>query len=325
MALSGSLDFGITKLELIDAALQHIGALGDGESASATQITECSRMLNMLIKNWQVDGMQLWMRYYGYILPMTGVTHISLGAEGGHAATSYQYTTTSTTSSSGTNTITVSSVTGISSGDNIGIELSDGTMQWTTVNGAPVGSVVTLASNLSGDVASGADVYAYASANKLTRPAEIVEAFRRHSSDMVDTNLRPISMQEYNMLGDKTTKGTPVQWTYDPILNYSTSGYPGNADFYFWPCFENGDDLIVIKYIKLFDDLDANSDNPEFPQQWFMPLMMGLAWFLAPKHGIPLKERQMLLQEAELYRKRTLDADQEPGSVLVQPDYQMRR
>lgn len=325
MALSASLDFSVTRSELIEAALQHIGALGEGETASATQLTESARLLNMLIKNWQTDGMQLWMRYYGYILPVSSVAKTALGAEGGHAASSYLWTTTSAASSSGGSTITVTTVTGISTTNVIGVELDDGTMQWTTVNGAPAGSVVTLTAALTGDVAAGADVYVYATTAKLTRPAEIVEAFRRRSSDNTDTPLRMISMQEYNNLSDKFSEGSVVQWTYDNVLNYSTTGYPGNGDFYFWPIFENGDDVIVIKYIKLFDDLDAAANNPEFPQQWFLPLMLGLAWLLSPKHGIPLKERQMLLQEAMMYKKMTLDADQEPASIRFSAETQGMR
>jgi hypothetical protein len=41
-------------------------------------------------------------------------------------------------------TVTLSSVTGITSGDVIGIQLDSGAAHWTTVNGAPVGNVVTL-------------------------------------------------------------------------------------------------------------------------------------------------------------------------------------
>lgn len=324
MALSNSQNFSITRNEIIEAALQHIGALGEGESASATQLSESSRLLNMLIKNWQTDGMQLWMRLYGFILPTSDVPKVSLGAEGGHAVSSYSWTTTSVAATSGASSITVTSVTGISSTYAIGVELEDGSMHWTTVNGSPVGNVVTLTAVLPDDVAEGADVYTYNTSNKLSRPAEIVEGFRRHSADNIDTPMRMITMQEYNNLGDKLSEGAPLQWVYDKILGYSTSGYPGNADFYLWPIFQNGDDVIVIKYIKLFDDLDGATDNPEFPQQWFLPLMLGLAWLLAPKHGIPMKERQLLMQEALLYKKMTLDNDQEDGGIFIMPDETMR-
>jgi len=321
MALSGSIDFAVTRDDLIKAALQHIGAIGDGDTPSSTQLSEAGLLLNMLIKNWAKDGMQLWMRYYGFIFPVSGTSSVALGAEGGKAATSYLWTTTSAASAAAATTITVTTVTGIATTNIIGVELSDGTMQWTTVNGAPAGSVVTLTAALTGAVASGADVYVYATTAKLTRPVDIVESFLRHSADDIDTPLDRLSMNEYNQLPNKTETMGIVQWCYDKVLNFSTSGYPGNGDYYFWGRFQNGDDVIVIKYIKEFDDLDSATQNPEFPQQWFLPLMLGLAWLLSPKHGIPLNERKTLLQEAEMFKKATLDDDQERESIFLQPDF----
>lgn len=319
MALSGSVNFPVTRDDIIKASLQHISAIGDGDTPNATQLSEAGLLLNLLIKNWQVDGMQLWMTYYGYIFPISGVAKCSLGAEGGKSASSYLYTTTSIASSSGASTITVTTVTGIATTNIIGVELSDGTMQWTTVNGAPAGSVVTLTAVLTGAVAAGAAVYVYATTAQLTRPKEIASAFIRRSSDNIDTPLTIISMDEYNNLSSKFDRGTPNQVAYDKVLGLSTSLYPGNGDFYFWPIFENGDNVIVIKYVKLFDDLDAAGNNPEFPQEWFLPLMLGLAWLLSPKNGIPLNERKTLMQEAEMYRDRTIDNDVENTSVFFSP------
>lgn len=319
MALSGSTNFPVTRDDLIKAAMQHISALGDGDTPNATQLSEASFLLNILIKNWQTEGMQLWMTYYGYIFPVSGTTKCSLGAEGGKSASSYIYTTTSVASSSGGSTITVVAVTGIVNTNVIGIELSDGSMQWTTVNGAPAGSVITLATPLTGNVAAGASVYAYAVGAQLTRPKEIVGSFLRTSSDNTDVPLTIISMDEYNNLSSKFQKGTPNQVAYDKVLGLSTSLYPGNGDFYFWPIFENGDTVIVIKYVKLFDDLDIGANNPEFPQEWFLPLMLGLAWLLSPKNGVPLNERKTLMQEAEMFRDRTIDNDVENVSVNFQP------
>ena len=319
MALSASMDFALSRDNLITMSLQHIGALGDGETPSATQLTECSLLLNTLIKAWQTDSMQLWMTSYGYIFPISNVAKCSLGAEGGHAASTYLHTTTSVASASGGSTVTVVTVTGISTTNVIGIELSDGSMQWTTVNGAPAGSVVTLAATLSGAVSAGADVYVYATTAKLTRPHQIVEAFRRTSSDNTDTPLRVVSMQEYNSLGSKFEEGVVNLVAYDKVLGYSTTGYPGNGDLYFWPIFPNGDNVIVIRYVKIYDDLDAAANNPEFPQQWFLPLMLGLAWLLGPKHGLTLKERLMLLQEATMFRDMALDADVEDAPIKFMP------
>lgn len=315
MALSGSTNFSLTRDDLIKASYQHVGALEDGGTLNSTQTTEGALLLNMLIKNWQADGMQLWLRQYGYILPVTDVSKITLGAEGGNAVTSYTHTTTSAVSSSGASSVTLTSITGVATTYVIGIEQDDGTMQWTTVNGAPVGSVVTITDVLTGDVASGANVYVYPSTNLLTNPWEILESFTRRVNDDVDSPMDHITEQEYNLLGNKTEASTPIQWFWDKKLGYSTTGYPGNSDYYLWPRFNGGDTIIVIRYTKRFDDLDATNDNPEFPQNWFLPLMLGLAWLISPKHGIPLRERQMLLQEATMYKMDALNADQEMGSL----------
>lgn len=319
MALSGSTNYPVTRDLLIGAAMQHISALGDGETPNGTQISEASFLLNLLIKNWQTDGMQLWMTYYGYIFPVSGVAKCSLGAEGGKSASSYLYTTTSAASVSGASTITVTTVAGIATTNIIGIELSTGAMQWTTVNGAPAGSVVTLTNALTGAVAVGASVYVYATTAQLTRPQEITLAFIRKSSDNTDVPLSIVSIDEYNNLADKFATGQPNQVAYDKVLGLGTSLYPGNGDLYFWPLFDNGGSVIVIKYVKLFDDLDIGTNNPEFPQAWFLPLMLGLAWLLSPKNGIPLNERKLLLQEAEIFRDRAIDNDIENTSVFLSP------
>jgi len=56
-------------------------------------------------------------------------------------------------------TITVASATSISDEDSIGIGLDDGTVQWTTVNGDPVGALVTLTGSLIDEAAIGNTVY----------------------------------------------------------------------------------------------------------------------------------------------------------------------
>lgn len=323
MALSGSQTFGVTRDDLIKASLQHIGAIGDGDTPSSTQLTEGSLLLNMLIKHLQADQIQLWIRKTGYIFPVSDVSKTVLGAEGGNAASAYTYITTTAASTSGASTITVSSITGISSTDVIGIELSDSDIQWNTVNGVPSGSTITLTNVLTTSVNSGANVYSYTAANKLTCPAEITDAFRRRSSDNTDVPLVHISDQEYQQLAAKTEEGIPVQWYYDQTLGLGASGYPGNGDFYFWPRFQDGGYIIVIRFNKFLDDLDGATDNVEFPQLWFLPLMVGLAWLLAPKHGIPLRERQILMQEFMFLKQAAKDADQESGSLFITLDNRM--
>ena len=60
MATSGSFDFVLDRDDIITEALQQVGAIADGETPSSDQLTSCSRTLNMVMKAWQADGMQLY-------------------------------------------------------------------------------------------------------------------------------------------------------------------------------------------------------------------------------------------------------------------------
>ncbi len=60
MATSGSFDWTMTRDQLIEDALQDIGALGQGQTASAAQVSEASTVLNRIVKNWQAEGIRLW-------------------------------------------------------------------------------------------------------------------------------------------------------------------------------------------------------------------------------------------------------------------------
>ncbi|MAH48683.1 hypothetical protein CMI37_22850 [Candidatus Pacearchaeota archaeon] len=68
-------------------------------------------------------------------------------------------TTTSAASSRGGFTVTLTDVTNVADGDAIGVTLDDALVQWNTVDGDPVGAVVTMLEALRDDVASGNTVY----------------------------------------------------------------------------------------------------------------------------------------------------------------------
>lgn len=52
--------FNVTKTQLIAGALRLIGAISQGETATAAQTSEASEALNLMIKAWEADGMPLW-------------------------------------------------------------------------------------------------------------------------------------------------------------------------------------------------------------------------------------------------------------------------
>ena len=55
MSTSGSSNFTLTRNELIQEALERIGAIADGENPSAGVLASSARSLNIIIKKWQKE------------------------------------------------------------------------------------------------------------------------------------------------------------------------------------------------------------------------------------------------------------------------------
>lgn len=310
MTTSGSIDFSVSRDDLIEAALKHIGALGDGESPSATQLTEAGKILNMLVKAKMSNGMPLWALKTGYILPQTGTSQIDLGATGDHATLSYTQTTTSAAAVDGASTIVVTSATGFTNGYYVGVAQDDGTMHWTTINGVPSGTTITLTDVLTDDVASGSYVYVYQT--KIQRPLRIIDVFRLDVASSTRSPINIVTYQQIRSLGDLTTASMPNQFYYDPQL------VDGVATVY--PRFYGGQELLEIRFHRPFEDFDAAGDTPDFPQEYYLPLYVTLGWLLAPKNGVPLDERKLLALESKLLWDEALSYGTEEGSVFIQPD-----
>ena len=75
---SGSYDISTSRDGIIARALRIVGAIGQGETPSATAITESSEALNDLVKEWESDGMPLW-AISTWIIPLvTNVVQYSI-------------------------------------------------------------------------------------------------------------------------------------------------------------------------------------------------------------------------------------------------------
>lgn len=310
MATSGSVNFSVTRDNLISLAFQHIGVLGEGESPSSNQTTEAALLLNMIVKAHHSDGMPLWALKRGYILPLTGVSSMSFGSS--HHVTSYVTTTLTAASAANDTTLTVSSITGISNAHVIGIELDDGTVDWTTVNGAPSGTTVTITTGVTSAAASGNRIYTYATTNRTTRPIKIIDANILTPSDNLSSGqIQLIGREEYYNLTNRTEDTGPVLMYYDPQLT---------GVVYFWPRFTGGDEIIEFTYHRPFEDFDATGDEPDFPQHWYLALMLELAWLLSPKAGVPPEDRQAAFKEAQFYIEYARQCDYENASLYFGVD-----
>jgi hypothetical protein len=150
----------------------------------------------------------------------------------------------------------------------------------------------------------------------IAKPLKIHQAFNRNSTSLIDIPMRILTRQEYNMLGNKSVSGNPIQIYYDPQRVY--------GDLYVFPTpttVEAANNTVVIHYQRPFEDLDADVDEPDFPQEWFDALCYGLACRLAPAYGIPLADRKQLWNEMTIIKQDAMNFGLEEGSMFFQRDF----
>ncbi len=78
MTVSSTTTFNLTSDQLVNAALRKLAVLGDGQSPSATQLSNGTQTLNAMLKTFTVKGMPLWV-ISEYSLTMTATTTYTFG------------------------------------------------------------------------------------------------------------------------------------------------------------------------------------------------------------------------------------------------------
>lgn len=123
------------------------------------------------------------------------------------------------------------------------------------------------------------------------------------------------SLYDFNNLPNLSV-GVPVHYRFAPAIE--------GGVVYIWP--QTSDPatvsakLIDIVYQKEFDGFVATGNTPDFPAYWTAALVYRTAVMLAPENGVPLQDRQMLMQEASNYWSTASAYGDEDGSFYIQPD-----
>lgn len=311
MATSGSSNYNLTALQIITEAYALIRVAIEEEPLTNAQSSEAMVALNTMVKAWTSDGLHMWCKSRGclFLTPEQQRYDLSPTSSDHHALVDdIAQTALAAAAIAGAGTITVDSIAGIANGDHIGIELTSGTMQWTTVNGAPAGVTVTLAATLTGAASDDGVVYAYTT--KLNRPSRILGVQHR-TDDGTDMDILIRENPDYFNLPNKDAEGTIVQIYYDPQL---TKGY-----LYVWPTSDNAIDTLRFSFERPIEDFDALTDNPDLPQEWLEPLAWNLAYRLSWRHSFPIAERAQLRADAMAMKEKLMGFDREYGSVFFQP------
>lgn len=329
MATSGVNTFRLNRDQIITQALIKVGAIDpeNPSSVTTTQTTNTSNVLNMMVKSWTAIGLELWERKYGIVfLQENQGTYVlgSPGPSGDHAtlstpmSTGYVKTTLSAAVNAGATAVTLTSISSsgtvgtpavtIATTWNIGIAISTGTIEWHTVNGAPVGTVITLNSAMVGSAIAGSVVYSYQT--KLMKPMRVVDAFVRQNAGS-DIPVRLISREEYNRFGLKSSAGTSIQAYYDPQEN--------TGHLYIYPVPNDVTQQLFIEFQKPIDDFVNSTDDFDFPQEWGETIVWNLARRLIPDYRVPTETASDIRQFARDSLNMILGWDQENTSLFLAP------
>lgn len=314
MSTSGTTTFARNRDQLIASALRKCNAFESGETPDSQSVSDAADALNALIKHWQASGIYIWTTEEAILFPQLGQVKYTIGTGTTDRITgAYTETTISTAALIGAGSIIVGSVTGIAANYNIGVQLDDGTFQWTTVNGAPSGSTVALGANLTDSVSAGDAVLVYQTS--LVRPIKILDARRYNLISAIDVPLGEMDRLEYADLPNKTSTGAVNSFYYDRRGGTNTQGL-----IYLWPSPATVDEVIKLTVARPIEDFDSPGDDADLPQEWIRAIEWGLADEIADDYDVPDPKRSRIERRAAQYLAEVNFWERELVSIQFVPD-----
>jgi hypothetical protein len=290
---SGTYTFSVTQAQVIRQAMLDIGALQENESPTAQEYVDCSFKLNMMVKQWMgntdfAPGLKVWTRKRAELFLGYSKYLYNLGQNGDNWADAttglsypqlYGQTTLTANAASAATVLQVASTAQLNVLDYIGIVVGNDIF-WTTVSAIGTGTVTIPAPGLSGVALANAYVWNYT--KKGVRPLVMLTVTLRDIYNQ-DTPLRMFrTVEEYESLPTKTSSqniADPTAVLYEShFKNQNPSGrlyldVGGAADV---------TKHLHCVYLAPVQDLVNPGDSPDYPQEWYRPLVLGHAKDIAP-------------------------------------------
>lgn len=324
---SGTYTFGQNRDQIIRRAARLCQAIAAGDIPSAQVTQDFSDALNTMVKRFGTMGIRVWTQFEGivflqpnqidYLIGQSAADHSAM-ANPSTGVPQWLQTYINLAAAPGAGSVTLQSATGMISGDNIGIQLSTGTVQWTTINGAPVGNVVTLTTPLQQAVTTGALVFSYTPANQSVRPLRVVNCRRlawnsqTSAGGNLETPMSPmLARLDYREFPSKTNVGTPTQAFYDPL----GIGTVGRLSI--WPAPPDATNAVRFTGQRPIQDFNVAGDTPDFPTEWLDALTFNLAKSMAPEFAVTDEQYNKIITQAQEYLDVAMGWDREPESLYA--------
>jgi hypothetical protein len=140
-------------------------------------------------------------------------------------------------------------------------------------------------------------------------PVKILTASLRNSSSQ-DTPLRMMNLAEYESIGNKSASGDPTAIYYERRLTEGklyTNVKPSDAT-----------KTIRFVYLQPLEDVDANTNDLDFPPEYLLPIAHQLGLNLAPKFDLPLTDVHVAVAQSSAALVQTFEP--ETVNAYFEPD-----
>jgi len=144
-------------------------------------------------------------------------------------------------------------------------------------------------------------------------PVKMLQAYRVDSGSTAKVPLELIADENFNRL-PSSSGGNPVQLAYQPRVQ------SGTVRLWPTPDATAATSSITLVYTRPIQYFNASTDNPDLPEEWHNALIYNTAVDLAPEWGIPLPDRQLLMQEAKQHLDNAMESILEDASIYWQID-----
>lgn len=315
MSTSGTITFNETRDQIITNALSLLSVIAAGETPTANDIILGASFLNAMIKAWMGQGIHLWTEEQGTLFLIQGQSSYILqaGVSGSHASDGTGTpveTTLNSAIGAGASSVQVTTSTGMTIGDNIGVVQDNATVFWTTISNI-AGTTVSLTAVTTYAGQAGNGVFTYTT--QLPRVLSIQSA-RLRDNNGFDKIMEIKAREDYMRIPQKYLQGDPILIYYSPQLI--------QGQVYIWPTPYDVNKRIEMTYLREIQDFDNSTDAPDLPQEWLEAITFNLAVRLAPAYGISLSSGGLqgnpdLLLQAANYLQYMLAWDTEQPYVQI--------
>lgn len=309
MSTSGVYAFDLTLGDVCERAYASLQIGQDGETLSGGFYNTARDFINMMIKEWENQGIHLWTMKEGTLFLSVGESVYPFGSATTHLANDYYTTATTAAAAIGASVLLVEDTAGFVNGQPIGVINGDADLEWFTISSFVANVSVTLSGTLAVAVADEAIVYTYP--NTFVPVVRILDVRRKQLTDY-EIPMNFVSREEYMSLPNKDQPGTAIQAYYSRQLPYGT--------MYVWNAPSSAVPVLRFTYERKLQVMVDNTDTFDLPESWMGAIIYNLAVRLIPIYGCSQKRSMEIaaLAQSTLSNALGFDTDIYPITLNLQ-------